>query len=160
VAHRYKVTIVGVHHNKKGAEEDPLDLVSGSTGLTGAADGVVVLHRPRAQTEGRMLVSVRGQAEREYALDSDKETFIWRCLGEADKVVTVVQQKILDALKAMKEATPSDICNRLGKDKKNRGNIKADLDALCDKGLVRPCGDGKYEPIPDQSELNLDDVPF
>lgn len=39
------VAIVLVHHVRKMDADDPLDTVSGTTGLTGAADTVLVLNR-------------------------------------------------------------------------------------------------------------------
>jgi AAA domain len=45
LADRYGVATVLVHHQRKMEAEDPLDTVSGTTGLTGAVDTVLVLHR-------------------------------------------------------------------------------------------------------------------
>lgn len=45
LADEQSVAIVLVHHQRKMAAEDPLDTVSGTTGLTGAVDTVLVLTR-------------------------------------------------------------------------------------------------------------------
>ena len=39
------LAIVVIHHQRKMESEDPLDTASGSTGLTGAADSILVLNR-------------------------------------------------------------------------------------------------------------------
>src|SRR5207253_7377003 len=44
---KHGVSIVVVHHTRKMEGEDPFDLISGSLGLTGAADGAWVLKRSR-----------------------------------------------------------------------------------------------------------------
>ena len=44
---KYRAAIVVVHHVRKAAAEDVLDTVSGSTGIAGAADSVMVLGRER-----------------------------------------------------------------------------------------------------------------
>ena len=45
LADDHGASLVIVHHTRKGAASHPLDAVSGSTGLTGAADAVLVLAR-------------------------------------------------------------------------------------------------------------------
>ena len=49
VANKYRCTILIVTHNRKGkAETDPLEQVSGSLGLTGAVDGVMIIDGNRS----------------------------------------------------------------------------------------------------------------
>src|SRR5829696_6901800 len=43
LANEHRVSIILVHHQRKMEAEDPLDSVSGTTGLTGAVDTVAVL---------------------------------------------------------------------------------------------------------------------
>ena len=45
LAGEYGIAIVVIHHLRKLSGEDPLDKVSGTTGLTGAADNILVLDR-------------------------------------------------------------------------------------------------------------------
>ena len=45
LATELSLAIVVIHHQRKMESEDPLDTASGSTGLTGAADSILVLNR-------------------------------------------------------------------------------------------------------------------
>ena len=49
LAGRYGIAIIVVHHLRKMKSDDPLDMVSGTTGLTGAVDSIFVLHRKSYQ---------------------------------------------------------------------------------------------------------------
>ena len=40
-----RITMLLVHHTRKMQAEDPMDLLSGTTGIAGAADGALILRR-------------------------------------------------------------------------------------------------------------------
>jgi hypothetical protein len=56
------------HHDRKAGSEDFVDSVSGTHGLAGAADTVVILTRPRLEEAGVLKVTGRDIAEGEYAV--------------------------------------------------------------------------------------------
>ncbi len=92
------VAIVVVHHASKRESEEPLDTVSGTTGLTAAADTVLVLNR---DSEGVTLYG-RGRDidELETALSFDKTSGRWTVLGAAAEVRRSSERsKILITLK-------------------------------------------------------------
>lgn len=61
-------SLIVVHHTKKAEAQDFLDSVSGTQGLAGAADSILVLRRER-QSEGAVLhVTSRDAREGEYAV--------------------------------------------------------------------------------------------
>jgi RecA-family ATPase len=60
--------VIGVHHDRKSSAEDFVETVSGTHGLAGAADTIVVIKRPRNQTEGVLKVTGRDVEEAEYAM--------------------------------------------------------------------------------------------
>jgi len=97
------VAIVVVHHLRKmAADGDPLDMVSGSTGLTGAMDTILVLNRG---SDGVTLYG-RGRdiEEIESAVQFDRQTCRWSMLGEASEVRRSAERRaIIDALRAEKE---------------------------------------------------------
>lgn len=72
-----RITLLVVHHLRKGSAEDPLDEISGSTGLTGAADALLVLQRTRGQSEALVRVTGRDVEEQELPLRFDAETGRW-----------------------------------------------------------------------------------
>lgn len=64
------LSIVAVHHTRKTASTDFVDTVSGTNGLAGAADTIMVLSRDRNSSEGLLKVTGRDIEEAEYALTS------------------------------------------------------------------------------------------
>jgi AAA domain len=56
------------HHDRKAASDDFVDAVSGTHGLAGAADTIVVLARPRGEPAGVLKVTGRDVDEAEYAV--------------------------------------------------------------------------------------------
>jgi hypothetical protein len=71
VANRYGVAIVVVHHNNKGRSEDPLMLLSGSTGLSGVVDYVAVIKRNRNEAEGSVFIVGRDVEDVQLAMTFD-----------------------------------------------------------------------------------------
>lgn len=75
------VAIVIVTHTRKprggGLEEDPLDKVQATSGLTGAADSVLVLERPRHTQEGTLFVTGRDIKEQKLNLRFDSQSMLW-----------------------------------------------------------------------------------
>jgi len=61
-------TLLVNHHDRKASAEDFVDSVSGTHGLAGAADTIVVLTRDRQQVLGKVQVTGRDVAEGEYAV--------------------------------------------------------------------------------------------
>jgi hypothetical protein len=84
LASKYNVTIIVVHHDRKGGADDVFDTVSGSLGLTGAADTIAIMKREA----GSVTLHVRGRdvEETEKALQFNKDTCRWTMLGEASEV--------------------------------------------------------------------------
>ena len=98
IANEHGIAIVLVHHVRKMDADDPLDMVSGTTGLTGAVDTVLVLTR---DSNGVTLYG-RGRdiEEIETAVSFDRETGRWSILGAASEVHRSDERKaILDALR-------------------------------------------------------------
>ena len=97
IAGRHRVAVVINHHVRKMEADDPFDTVSGTLGLTGAADTIVVLKR-RA---GAVTLHARGRdiEEVETALQFDRTTCRWTILGAASEVyVSNERAAVLSAL--------------------------------------------------------------
>jgi len=60
--------LVAVHHTRKQGADDFLDTVSGTQGIAGAADSVIVLSRRRKSDDGVLAVTGRDIEENEYAV--------------------------------------------------------------------------------------------
>lgn len=73
-------SLIVVHHTNKGEKTDFLDSVSGTQGLAGAADSILVIQRERNSTEAALHVTSRDAAEGKYAMIQDGGT-TWRIDG-------------------------------------------------------------------------------
>jgi hypothetical protein len=136
------VAIVVVHHLRKMESDDAFDTVSGTLGLTGAVDSILVLKRDQS---GAIIMHGRGRdlEELEKAMAFDKGTCTWTVSGEVEEVKrSTAQQKILDALAEIGEpASPNDIAVVA---RTTAGNVKQFLRKLVDAGLVTRLERGKY----------------
>jgi len=92
------VAVVVVHHVRKMEAEDPLDAVSGTTGLTGAVDTILIMKR---EASGVVLYG-RGRdiEEIEVAIEFQKDSCRWSVLGDAAEVrMSGERLQIIDALR-------------------------------------------------------------
>lgn len=142
LADRLGLAIVVVHHtSKRGDAADPFDTISGTTGMTGAADTVVIL---ASSPEGPKLYG-RGRDVEEFekALRFDRTAGQWLVLGDAGEVSQSEERKaVLDLLaKAKEPMTPREIAQALGK---KDGAIKNMLARLVDGGEVVKESRGRY----------------
>ena len=104
------VALVVIHHLRKADADDPLDMISGSTGLTGAADAVLVLTRPRGEADAVLHITGRDIEESELALKFDPKHGIWTMLGEAkDYAMSEERRLIVAFLQTVKSGAPKDI---------------------------------------------------
>ena len=85
LADRLDIAVVVIHHLSKRAKGDDLtDLISGTTGLAGAADTIIVLYRDSNGT--KLYARGRDIEEVEIALHFDKKTGSFTVLGDAEDV--------------------------------------------------------------------------
>lgn len=68
------------HHDRKAESSDFVDSVSGTHGLAGAADTIIVLTRPRKEQEGTLKITGRDVVEGEYAVVLEEGTS-WNLFG-------------------------------------------------------------------------------
>jgi phage/plasmid primase-like uncharacterized protein len=142
LAGEYEVGIGIVHHLSKrdaATTDDPFDLVSGSTGLTGAADTILVLTR---NTQGTTFYG-RGRdlEEFEKAMSFDKTTGRWSVLGIADEVRRSDTEKtIMETLKQSSGEgyTPKEIADLTDL---KRDTVRQTLRRMVDKNRIQKNGD-------------------
>lgn len=70
------------HHDRKADSDDFVDSVSGTHGLAGAADTVIILNRPRLEPAGLLKITGRDIAEGEYAVIFTAES-AWTLDGDS-----------------------------------------------------------------------------
>ncbi|MFL5667654.1 MAG: AAA family ATPase [Ktedonobacteraceae bacterium] len=119
LADTYHVSVLAVHHLRKTGSSDVLDEITGSTGMTGAIDGALILKRERGQMDATLFVTGRDiEREQHLALTFDPSTAQWTLVGKSDEVGrTRARQQILDLLREQQPAgmSPRDIAEALEK---------------------------------------------
>jgi hypothetical protein len=86
-------TLLVNHHQRKAGADDFIDVVSGTAGLAGAADTIIVLSRDRQEASGLLKVTGRDVAEGEYAV-TFKDGAVWELDGHDLEVAREKAQKI------------------------------------------------------------------
>lgn len=141
LANEQNVAIVVIHHVRKSDADDPFDTVSGSTGLTGAADTTVILTR-RNEGDGTILYG-RGRdlPEFEHAIAFDVERCRWKHVGDPDTVfLSDTRKLILKAVKAGNQ-TIGAISEHAGL---KEDNTKQTLSRMVNKGELNRESRGCY----------------
>ncbi|WP_018260557.1 AAA family ATPase [Methylobacterium sp. WSM2598] len=135
------IAVVVVHHTRKMAAEDPFETVSGTNGITGAADTILILDRGSQGTT--LYARGRDIEEIETALLFDKQTGTWLAQGPAAEVRrSDERQAILAALaKGDGPMSPTELSVKL--DVPN-ANIRQLLQRMMSSGEVSKCGRGLY----------------
>lgn len=78
LADRYKVCILIVHHTRKQPAGDSFEMISGTTGLLGCADGALLMQKKK-RTDNKATLDVvgRDQPDQRLYLSKDQENLIW-----------------------------------------------------------------------------------
>lgn len=143
LADMFDVAILALHHVRKATAEDVFDMVSGSVGLTAAADATLVLERSRGRKEAALHVT--GRDIEEKAQDSamgllwDEETGIWSLVGTREEMQQSDERKrIIELLKsAGKPLSPRDIADEL---EKNPNTTRVLLRKMVQQGQIQADG--------------------
>ena len=135
IADLHNISIVGVHHLRKAVAEDPLEQISGSMGISGAADSLMVLQKVRGQADATLLCCGRDIEERTLALRFDSSITNWALLGEAEPYRRGREQSAL--LKIIRQqsgpVSVTDLIEISGKQKNNLMKMLAKLEHV---GLI------------------------
>jgi hypothetical protein len=143
IADHYGIAVVLVHHVRKAASEDFLATVSGTNGIAGAADAVLVLERGRNNADGVLHVTGRDVEEADYALSFDPGRGAWQMLdGPAiDHTVADTRAAILRHLRENPGRTPKDIATAIGID---GGNVRRTCARMHEAGQLARDATGRY----------------
>jgi hypothetical protein len=142
LANEFGIAIVLVHHLRKADSDDAFDTVSGTLGLTGAPDSVLVLKR---DSSGTVILHGRGRdlIEIEKAMAFDAEACLWRIAGDAAAVRRSAERNAV--LQVIEEANepigPNDIAAATGM---RAGNIRRLLGKLIQEGIIEKAAYGRY----------------
>ena len=83
LADSLQIAIVLVHHTRKSSDDDPFNMISGSTGLSGCVDGSMVLLESKRGSRKAVLHCIGRDIEnREIELQFDSDIHRWIALNE------------------------------------------------------------------------------
>jgi hypothetical protein len=144
------LAVLVLHHTRKMEADDPLDTVSGTLGLAGCADTVLVLARNSKGTT--LYVRGRDIEEAEHAVVFDKTNCRWSLLGDASEVYRSNERNtILIALEtASKLLSPQEIASTTGMPPNNVWQL---MHKMAIDGAVIKTARGKYRH-PDRQDLD------
>lgn len=164
VAGRYKricddhpgMALLVLHHDRKAQSDDFVDGVSGTNGIAGAADTIIVIARPRTEDRGLIKVTGRDVMENEYAVRVDGGH--WSIVGE-DLTSSAVEARTIRATANLGDRSAEivrlaakhpegiravDVAESLGMPNDEAGVY---LRRLAEAGKVHKLGRGLYGPV-------------
>jgi hypothetical protein len=150
------VSLVVAHHDRKAGSDDFVDSVSGTHGLAGSADSILVLVRNRNETNGVLRVTGRDVTEAEYALRV-VDGFRWQLDGTnlEDAARNATERRAVEGLadrtrdvlqfvQSNNGVSPKQVAEALGLD---GGTIRQYLSRLLQSGRIAKSGRGTYTPV-------------
>ena len=76
---KYGICLLVVHHTRKMESGDSFDMISGTNGLLGAADGAFIMQKKKRTDNTAVLDIVgRDQPDQELTIEFDQERCIWK----------------------------------------------------------------------------------
>jgi hypothetical protein len=142
IATDYGIAIIVLHHDRKSDADDAFDTVSGTLGLTGAADTILIIKR---RTSG-VVLHARGRdiEESETAMHFEKETCRWTILGKASEVHRSTERaRVIAALTAAGQPlTVREIM--IDAEMQNRNAVDILLSKMAKDGEIVRVGRGRY----------------
>ena len=105
IADSQRVTILLVHHLRKQGDRDPINKLSGTTGISGAVDAVYVLDKKeRSQNTALLICTGRDVEYRELELRFSKERYIWELICDsAENPEVLLPPELISILEYMKQ---------------------------------------------------------
>lgn len=139
------IAIILVHHSRKAEADDALDTISGTLGLTGAPDTILVLKR-EAGTKFTLHGRGRDIEEIEKAAEFNGDTCVWTITGDADQARTSGERgTIIGAIETAGEPIgPNEIAIET---KMKAVNVRYHLAKMVKDGLLEKVGYGKYRKL-------------
>jgi hypothetical protein len=118
LTNKYEITLLLVHHTRKmNDENDPINNISGSTGLTGATDGNWVLEKiKRTENHAKLTIDNRDTEGFCFDVKFNPDTCHWEFIGNntgVDNADEDVALLIDSFLQKEWKGTATELCNEL-----------------------------------------------
>lgn len=105
LADKRHIAILLIHHLRKLHDDDPMNMISGSTGLSGAADSAFVLQKnARSANAASLHCTGRDIPDRTLKLELGEDDHVWKLLADsktcssASKISTLQIENLLSEL--------------------------------------------------------------
>ena len=124
LADQHRIAILLIHHLRKLNDDDPINMISGTTGLSGATDSNFVLRKnKRRGSTATLYCTGRDIADRELSLAFDGENRVWKLLADrceqdeqSDGRLTVLLSNLLREQGEF-IGTPTELSEKIDPDK-------------------------------------------
>ena len=99
LADKHHIAALLIHHLRKMNDDDPMNMISGTTGICGAADSSFVLRKDkRSGSTATLYCTGRDIEYRELALQFDSSTHIWKLVSDSVTPESVPRDSIIFSL--------------------------------------------------------------
>ena len=96
LADKQHIAILLIHHLRKLHDDDPMNMISGSTGLSGAADSAFVLQKnARSANAASLHCTGRDIPDRTLKLELDEDDHVWKLLADSKTCSTTSKISML-----------------------------------------------------------------
>jgi hypothetical protein len=138
LADKLGIAILLIHHLRKQLDDDPMNMVSGTTAITGAVDSSFILKQDKRGSDNAVLICDGRDIEyRELQISFDREEHLWKLIRDSlnekpeptDNTISVVSDYISEAESFIGTAT------ELSAEIKNRCNVELLPNVLAKKLL-------------------------
>ncbi len=157
LAEKYQATFLLIHHTNKLVSEDVIDLVSGSLGLSGAADNIFVLKRARGNADAEFHIVGRDMEDQQLALRHSYP--YWTLLGNSEEYCqSEIRRNLISILQGSTDSLSiKEIVQQYKLEDPNvkYGTVKQRLYQMYKAGQVKVMEGGKYAPISNHNLHNL-----
>ena len=101
-ADKNHICLLLVHHTRKQQAEDKFDMISGTNGLLGAADGAFLLQKEKRTSDAAALdISGRDQQDQRLHLRRDADRLIWQLEKAETELWQAPPDPLLEAVAAL-----------------------------------------------------------
>lgn len=141
VADDYGVACMAVHHARKLGSGDFLDVVSGTNGLAGACDTILVMERTRGQNHALLRVTGRDVEEAEHPMSFAHGRWTMADAQEMEQELSEARRRILDAVRNLGPMTPVECARAMAAEYEN---VKKTMRRMFTDEQLKVDDDGRY----------------
>lgn len=101
IADKHGIAVLLIHHLRKMNDDDPMNMISGTTGISGATDSNFVLRKEkRGGSSATLYCTGRDIEYRELMLDFDSEVHIWKLISDSVTAEPIPSDSFISVLSA------------------------------------------------------------